>query len=209
MTSDISTTTRLQQLLDRASQGDVDARESLLRCACDRLMALTRKLLRDFPQVHRWEQTDDVFQNATLRFCRALENAIPTDVQHFYRLAAMQIRRELIDLSRRYQGPLGLGANHASQHELLEGSHRAAENQLAEGCDATHDPSRLMDWSEFHKQVEQLDDQERQVVDLLWYHGLSQAEAADVMGVSVRSIKRHWQSARLNLHQRLVRIGDE
>jgi DNA-directed RNA polymerase specialized sigma24 family protein len=40
-------------------------------------------------------------------------------------------------------------------------------------------------------------------VDLLFYQGLQQAEAAAVLGVSERTVKRRWQSARLALHEAL------
>ena len=34
-------------------------------------------MLRDYPRVGRWEQTDDVLQNALLRLWRALEDVRP------------------------------------------------------------------------------------------------------------------------------------
>jgi RNA polymerase sigma factor (sigma-70 family) len=64
-------------------------------------------------------------------------------------------------------------------------------------------PDRLAAWTEFHEQVERLPEEEREVFSLLWYKGLSQAEAAEVLGVSDRTIKRRWQSARLHLHEAL------
>ncbi|MBL8798147.1 MAG: helix-turn-helix domain-containing protein, partial [Planctomycetia bacterium] len=39
--------------------------------------------------------------------------------------------------------------------------------------------------------------------DLLFYQGLSQAEAAALLNVSERTVKRRWQSARLQLHDAL------
>jgi DNA-directed RNA polymerase specialized sigma24 family protein len=40
--------------------------------------------------------------------------------------------------------------------------------------------------------------------DLLWYQGLSQDEAAQALGVDVRTVKRRWREARLTLHQTLL-----
>ena len=65
------------------------------------------------------------------------------------------------------------------------------------------DPGRLAIWSEFHRQVEALPDEEQAVFDLLWYQGLSQAAAAAVLGVNERTVKRRWQSARVKLHDAL------
>ena len=45
---------------------------------------------------------------------RALGEVRPPTAADFFRLAAVQIRRELLDLARRYSGAHGLGANHAS-----------------------------------------------------------------------------------------------
>jgi len=66
-----------------------------------------------------------------------------------------------------------------------------------------HDPARLAAWGEFHEKIGALPDEEREVFDLLWYQGLSQAEAAELLNVSERTIKRRWQSARLRLYEAL------
>ena len=44
----------------------------------------------------------------------ALNDVKPALLRDFYRLAAVQVRRELIDLARHYYGPQGHGAHHAS-----------------------------------------------------------------------------------------------
>ena len=74
--SDTQATTivQIQKSLDRLRA----ARDELIAVAADRLRLLTRQMLRDYPDVHRWEQTDDVMQKAVLRLCRALE-AVPGD----------------------------------------------------------------------------------------------------------------------------------
>jgi RNA polymerase sigma-70 factor (ECF subfamily) len=41
--------------------------------------------------------------------------------------------------------------------------------------------------------------EKRQAFDLLFYQGLSQEESAAVLGVSVRTLKRRWREARLDL----------
>ncbi len=65
--------------------------------------------------------------------------------------------------------------------------------------EASHDPERLTDWTEFHQKVESLSDHDREMFDLLWYQGMSQAEAAASMGVSERTVNRRWLAARLRL----------
>ncbi|WP_165234916.1 RNA polymerase sigma factor [Aquisphaera insulae] len=188
---------QIQGWLDRLGAGEAGAREALIACAVERLGSLTRRMLRDYPSVRRWEQTDDVFQNAAMRLYRALGSVLPPTARDFYRLAAAQIRRELIDLARRHQGPEGLGRRHESWAQAGES---AAPPDLA--AEST-DPSGLASWTEFHGQVDALESDQREVFDLLFYQGLSQDEAAALLGVSDRTIKRRWQEARLALFAKL------
>ena len=83
-----------QRLLVKANAGDDALREQLFRHCCERLERLARRMLADFPAVRRWEQTDDVFQNAAMRLTRSLQDVKPESVRHFYALAATQIRRQ-------------------------------------------------------------------------------------------------------------------
>ncbi len=194
----------IEGCLARLHAGDESAREELICCACGRLERLTRKMLRGWQRVHRWEQTVDVMQNALVRLYRALSETRPAGVADFFRLAALNIRRELHDLAKHYYGRRGLGAQHATVAGDLSGDDQHGGVPLWEPCGAADDdPANLAAWAEFHAQVEQLPDEERTVFDLLWYQELSQAEAAQVLGVSPRTVKRHWASARLRLHKLL------
>jgi RNA polymerase sigma-70 factor (ECF subfamily) len=192
-------TTVIQGCIDRLRAGDESARAALLDCAADRLARLARKMLKGYPGVARWEQGDDVAQNAMIRLDRALRAIAPPTARDFFRLAAAQVRRELIDLARHYQGPHGLGAHHATQADRGDSADGAA--MAAESPDTTYDPSRLADWAEFHGAVATLGEADRELFDLLWYHGLTQAEAAAILGVTERTVNSRWLAAR-------VRLGD-
>ena len=200
MADGTATTTQIQRRLDRLRAGDASARDELLAIACERLGRLARKMLRGYPGVGRWEQTDDVLQNAAMRLCRAIDDIKPASVRSFINLAAVQIRRELIDLARHYGGPQGPGRHHASR--AGSNGSRAAPGP-PDAADDTGDPARLATWTEFHDQVGALPAEEREVFDLLWYQGLSQAEAAALLGVTERVVKYRWRSARLKLHELL------
>jgi RNA polymerase sigma-70 factor (ECF subfamily) len=178
-------TTHLQHWLDQMREGDAAAGEALMQHACERLRRLTRKMLRGYPDLNRWEQTDDVLQNALLRLHRALAKVQPETVAGFFRLAAKLIRQELIDLGRHYLGPQGLGANHASSPDLVD----VLRNVRASVS--------------LHELAEGLAAEEREVVDLLFYQGMTEREAAAALGVSERTVKRRWRSARLALYQDL------
>src|SRR5436190_1055282 len=80
------------------------------------------------------------------------------------------------------------------------GGDASGEQQpLYEGGDVSLEPTNLALWTEFHRQVEALPEEEREVFDLLWYQGLKQEEAAEIVGVTTRTIKSRWRSARLKL----------
>jgi RNA polymerase sigma-70 factor (ECF subfamily) len=200
------TTEQVDKWIKRLREGDREARDALLACAGDRLLRLTRKMLRVSADVRRWEQTDDVFQNAMMRLYRSLEQIELQDARHFFNVAALQIRRELIDLARRYQGAHGMGRN-----LRLQGAQDETEafSGRFEPAEQTYDPADLATWLEFHQRVELLPEDDRDVFQLLWYGGLSPEEAADALQVSARTVRRRWQSARLALHDVLARKSIE
>ena len=107
-------TTQFQALLDLAAEGQEDAYGELIAKASERLFKLTRKMLRNYPYLRRWEQTDDVFQNAAMRLHQSLSEVKTDTVRNFFGLAVTQIRRTLIDLARHHFGPEGQGAKHHS-----------------------------------------------------------------------------------------------
>ena len=191
----------VQRLLDLLQAGDQDARQQLLDVSTNRLRHLSRKILSDIPGVKRWEDTDDLLQNGSIRLWKALEKHHPPTVLDYFRLAAAVIRRELIDLSRHYFGPQGMGANlrrsgNIHPDERLGGSEQAA--------DETHEPQELGRWTEFHEYIEDLPDDDRTLFDLLWYQGLTVGEAAELTGISERTLRRRWKSARIDVYQKLL-----
>jgi RNA polymerase sigma-70 factor (ECF subfamily) len=194
MTDSDSQQSRMQQFLHRAVAGDQAALDALLCYNCDRLTSLTRRMLGDFQRVRRWAETADVLQNALLRLVSALREVKPQTPREFLALATLQIRRELLDLARKFYGPHGLGANQDSATAGLDAP--ASE----EKGDLSHEPCSLAQWSELHQLIDALADEEREVVGLLFYQGLSQAEAAEVLNVSVRTVQRRWHAALCKLH---------
>jgi RNA polymerase sigma-70 factor (ECF subfamily) len=188
----VGSDTQLQGLLDQSLQGNPAAKEALLYHACDRLLRLTRKMFHGNPGLRRWMQTDDVFQNSLVRLHRALSQTEVVDVRHFFNLATVQIRRELLDLARKTFGPHGIGRNHHTDFQPADetgGSlHRVSE-----------EPEDLERWEAFHQRAEALPDEEREVFDFLYYEGLLQPEAAKVLEVSERTIRNRWNRAKLLL----------
>jgi RNA polymerase sigma factor (sigma-70 family) len=188
--------TGVQRCIDRLRAGDPAARDELFALAADRLQRLARHMLAEFTRLRGMEETADVVQSASVRLLRALEAAPPGTAAEFFRLAATQIRRELIDLYRHH-----FGRRDGSPRRQAAGNADTPSAAIAGGT--TFNPDRLAAWTEFHEQVGRLPDDERATFELLWYEGLGQAEAASLLGVSVATVKRRWMAARLALRRHL------
>ena len=193
------TTARLQNWINRIQAGDDAARDELLAHFERRLRHRARRQLRRFAEVQRYEQTDDVFVNATMRLLHSLEQVRPASVKSFLNLASEHIRRELIDLYRHHYGPEGQGAHHATTRPPSEADD--GPSPMHDRKDTTWEPGRLAELTELHEKVATLPDKEREVFDLLWYQELTQDEAAVILKVSHRTIIRQYQSAKLLLRR--------
>jgi RNA polymerase sigma-70 factor (ECF subfamily) len=187
--------------LDQLQSGNPHAAQQLIETTLERLRLLAQKIFADHPRLRRWEEIDDVLQNSSLRLWRALESSRPPTPLDYFSLAAAVIRRELIDLSRKYFGPMGLGANQALSWQP-DGS--AYNSPVDCQNDSTYDPVKLGCWSEFHEHIEKMPIEERMLFDLLWYQGLTLAEAAEASGLSERTLRRRWRAGRIKLHKSLI-----
>lgn len=182
-------TAALQSCVDRWQTGDRAAADELLRITRDRLEKLARRMTRAFPNVRGVADTDDVLQNSLLRFLRTLQNLRPATTRDFFNLAAVHIRRELLDLARR-------GKNRRTVPLEANGSDTPNTPEPVAPDDGGPDGER---WVQFHEVVDQLPIEEREVVGLAFYHGWTQEEIARLFGVDVRTIRRRWASARQRL----------
>jgi RNA polymerase sigma-70 factor (ECF subfamily) len=192
-----ASTTQVQNWIRQLNAGDEAARAALLAHAYERLRRLTHKLLQDFRRLERWEEADDVLQGALVRLLGALKAVPVASAAQFFRLATLQIRRELLDLARHYFGPEGPGAHHASVAPAGEGNSTAPP--AYDAPQSTYDPGRLAAWAELHRRVEALPAGQRDVFELRWYQGLTVEETAAVLEVSEPTVKRRWAEARLEL----------
>ena len=205
MPEQVGSDTQIQTWLDRLMAGNEGAREELIRHVSSRLCALTRSMLRRSPRIRRWEETDDVFQQATLKLHESLSEVQPGSVRELFGLARTQINRVLIDLARHYYGPQGQGAHHETDAEGDGGRNR----QRHEGADETLDPATIAEWTEFHQQVEALPPNEREVFGLRWYQGLTFEQIGQVIGTTDRTAKRRWRSACRLLYDSMKSIPGE
>lgn len=190
-------TPEFHRLLARIRAGDPAARDELLRACQDRLERLARRMLKGFPNVRRWADTGDVFQNAAMRLLRALEQMDVADTRALFNLAATMIRRELLDMARHFGGPEGVGANHAS--------HAPGSNSpfVPDRPDSSADPRKLERWTALHEAVERMPVEEREVFGLVFYHGWTQAQVGTLLNLDPRTVRRRWRAACQALHEGL------
>jgi RNA polymerase sigma-70 factor (ECF subfamily) len=188
-------TVQLHAYLDRMRKGDREAADELLRRVGGRLERLARRMLKGFPNVKRWSDTGDVLQSAVMRLLRTLEAISPGTTREFANLAALHIRRELLDLARRFRGRLGPAA--AAPRGEGEADPVAAAPARESGSDD------LDRWAAFHEEVEGLPAGEREVVGLRFYHGWTEKEIAELFQVDERTVRRRWRAASLKLTEAL------
>jgi len=198
MTTQGSRSVLMQQVLERLSRGDEAAAGNLIEIAYERLAIVTRKLLGSFPGVRLEEETMGVVNEAYSRLRRAIEEVRPNTVRDFMALATKKIRECLFDRIRQIKGrgetprpgvvPLGTPG---------EG-----------GIDPPAPASRKSDAADaLLIAIEALPDDEREVVELIFFHGYTQAEAGEILDVHEDTVKKRWARARIKLVGYLAAAG--
>jgi uncharacterized protein (TIGR02996 family) len=61
----------------------------------------------------------------------------------------------------------------------------------------------------FHEKFEALPDKERELFRLIWYEGLTQKEAANVLDVSRATVRRRWRKARFLLAKAIQKRDED
>jgi RNA polymerase sigma factor (sigma-70 family) len=189
------TTAVIQRCLD-ALQGDTDAephiRDLLGRAVC-RLRLLCASLLhRSYPRLTQPPlnlETDELLDGVVAGLLQALQKIRPQNVRQFFAMANQHIRWQLNDLARLLDeqpraAPLaesGVAAPYSSGDSLL-----------------SQDARRML------QAIEGLPEDEREVFDLVRIQGLTHTEAAGVVAVSVKTVQRRLNRARLLLAEQLA-----
>lgn len=180
----------LSACLERLAAGDLSARDQILELAADRLRALAHRMLARFPAVRRWDDTDDVFQNAALRLHRTLGQLPIDSPRDVMALAATELHRELMDLARRHAGPMSYAANHAT-NVIRRVPDAPRHVDLAPAPDDS-----TVRWTLFHDTIAALPADEREMFHLVWYLGMDQRSIARLLDCSERTVKSRWRAAR-------------
>jgi RNA polymerase sigma factor (sigma-70 family) len=181
---DTRTTIAVQRFLDELAgvKGDSPAEpivRALLASAVDRLHLLcTTLLFRSYPRLTKPPlnlQADEMLSAVVERLLKAMREVHPQTVRQFFALANQHMRWELNDLARRLD-------KQARQVELRE----SLVGALPESSASQLSPNtrRILE------AIEALPEDEREVFDLVRIQGMSQPEAAELLGVSAKTVQR-------------------
>ncbi len=172
------------------SRGNREAAEQLLPLVYDKLRALAGTMMRDERPGHTLDATA-VVHEAYLRLVEV--NRIDWNGKtHFYAMAARQMRRVLID--------------HARQRRADKRGGDFRRVTLTENIARGEGP-----WTDvvaLHEALKKLGDRNERrcrVAEMRLFAGLQNAEIANVLGVSERTVKEDWHMARAWLSRELTR----
>lgn len=165
------------------------ARDGLVVLTRDHMVRTAHRMLRSFRRVRQRCETDDVVQEAAIRLHRALVAVIPESPQALLGLAAVQVRRQLLDLAKRFGGPQSL-MRHMDTNVYQRDGRAIEQTALAPAMDE----GDMERWVAFHEAAAGLPQPDRQVFDMVWYLGASQEDVATLLGCSTRTVRRRWES---------------
>jgi RNA polymerase sigma-70 factor (ECF subfamily) len=133
-------------------------------------------------------QADELLGAVEERLHMALREARPRTVRELFALANQHMRRELNELARRFD-------EQRPASELREGLVPAPTSN-ASGL--TLDGRRML------RAIDELPEDEREVFDLVRIQGMTQAEAAQFLGVSTVTVRRRLSRGLQLLAERLA-----
>lgn len=195
-----STTVAVQGYLDRLAEvrGDDSAEPivgALLGRSVERLQMLCASMLhRSYPRLTRGPANlaaDEVLGAVVERLIKALRQVRPQTVRQFFALANQHIRWELNDLARR----LDEGAATVGLRDSLVPAVAPPADTTASAAGST--------MRQILQAIEELPDDEREAFNLVRVQGMTQPEAAAVIGVSAKTVKRRLDRGLMLLSERL------
>ena len=184
------TTLAVQRFLDELAdvRGETPAEpivRALMARAVDRLHLLCGHLLhRSYPRLTRGPlnlRSDEVLGAVVERLLKAMRAVRPTNVRQFFALANQHMRWELNDLARRLdERPAALPL----RESLVPAPADDPASSQAGSSPAGPKVIRIL------QAIEALPEDEREVFNLVRVQGMTQPEAARVIGVSTKTVQR-------------------
>jgi RNA polymerase sigma factor (TIGR02999 family) len=177
------------RILEAAHSGDAQAAERLLPLVYDELRKLAKARLAHLPPGQTLEPTALVHE----AYLRLVGKAGPPleSRRHFFFAAARAMRDILVEQARAKAGPKRGGGR----------------QRIALGEDiamATPPDTEVLALHEVLHELEKLDPQKAQIVNLRYFAGMDAKETAAVLGMSERTLHRHWRFIKAWLKSRLA-----
>lgn len=178
------------RILQAAQRGDPTAAAELLPLVYEELRRLAAHKMANEAPGHTLQPTALVHE-AWLRLVSGDASAQFQSRAHFFAAAAEAMRRILIDRARRKSA-----ARHGGDQQ------RVAMDEMALACPDDDDQmlavSEALDKLAVHHKVE------AELVKLRYFVGLTNDEAADVLGIAPRTAKYYWTHARAWLYREIA-----
>jgi RNA polymerase sigma factor (TIGR02999 family) len=177
------------QLLNAIDSGDPKAADQLLPLVYQELRHLAASKMAHEAAGHTLQPTALVHE----AWLRLVGNEAPTfqNRAHFFAAAAEAMRRILIERARRRQAVRHGGGQQRVDLEQVDMPFPADDDQL-------------LALNEALDQLAAAHPLEAEVVKLRYFVGLTHDEAADALGISVRTAKYYWAHARAWLFQEIT-----
>ena len=168
-------------LLEEWRAGNADARDRLIEHVYEQLRRIATPLMRRERSDHLL-QTTALVHEAYIRLSG--QGALQVrDRSHLFALLARQMRRILVDWARAEKADKRWGRlNRIAIPDVPMAQAWRGEDLLA--------------LDEALERLEALDPRAAEVVELRYFAGLSEADTADTLNVSVSTVKRDWEFAR-------------
>jgi RNA polymerase sigma factor (TIGR02999 family) len=179
----------LTTLIHRAADGDSDAADRLFAATYNDLLRLARRRLMRGGR-NTLLDTASLVHESYLRFANSGALRIE-DRAHFLGWAGRVMRSVIVDVARRRAAARRGGVN-----ARVTLTTRLAEDRGA-GVDEILRVHEALDG------IAALDARLAQVVELRYFGGLTEAEIAQALGVTDRTVRRDWEKARLLLREAL------
>lgn len=193
MAEEIPDSDQVSALLVNWRDGDQEAGNRLFSTVYSELRKLAAHYLRQERPDHTLQPTALVHEMYLRLFASGPVNW--QNRAHFFAVAAQQLRRILVNHARDRQA-----AKRGGKQVKLT---LTEVNGIAQPC---NEDLLLVD--EALRHLEELDPRSAQVVELRFFGGLTEAEAAEALGTSLATVKRDWEFARAWLITHLRDHGD-
>lgn len=177
-------------ILVRLSDGDRDAVNDLLPLVYEELRRLAGNYLRQERSDHTLQPTALV-NEAYLKMVD-INQISWQNKAHFVAVAANQMRRILVDHARRRNA-----FKRGGEFHIL-----TLNDEIDKAADET---TELIELDDALTELARMDALKAQIVEMRYFGGLTMDEVAEVLGVSVITVKRHWKMTKAWLYGRLAK----